>query len=272
MIAYRFDCDHFVSFCAGAKKDGSSIHFFRRTVNAYGSGQRKRHKIQNQDNTNDQEHVRWYKTEKTKPVIESGVQKGWKKIMVLYKTKKGTKPVKSNWVIHQLHLGAEEEEHEGEYVVSRISYQQHKQTDKNDDSPMIEEPGNWTSRASPRTIKTVTPNSSWPWKSMMIDDIDPDDNTHQDAKFGAEGLHLPPLAVQSEDDLDYPAWLAGESQAAEIDNSLLCTIGMTVNNDASCGICELQNLEFDTPPNFAFAVKALALTLLLFVFAFQMSA
>ncbi|XVF57973.1 hypothetical protein PTKIN_Ptkin07bG0025400 [Pterospermum kingtungense] len=263
----------------GAKKDGSSIHFFHRTVNAYGSGKRKRRKIQNPDGANDQEHVRWHKTGKTKPVIENGVQKGWKKIMVLYKSKKGSKPEKSNWVLHQFHLGAEEEEHDGEYVVSKISYQQQKKTDKNDDdSPMTEEPCNLTSHASPGTPSTITPNPPRPGKSMIDDD--PDDNMHQDAKFAAEGIHLPSLAV-----LDYPAWLAGESQAAEnsdlkcLDNSLLCneimdssslvknsennpisctgcahgTIGMTGNNDASCGLSELQNLEFDTPPDLPLA-------------------
>ncbi|XVF14024.1 hypothetical protein REPUB_Repub09cG0020700 [Reevesia pubescens] len=265
----------------GAKKDGTSIHFFHRTINAYATGQRKRRKIQNQHNANE-EHVRWHKTGKTKPVIENGVQKGWKKIMVLYKSLKGgCKPEKSNWVMHQYHLGTEEEEHDGEYVVSKISYHQQKQTDKNDDSPMIEEPDNLTIRTSPRTPKTFTPNPPRPWKSM----IDADQNMHQEAKFSAEGSHLPPLAIQCENDLDYPAWLAGESQAAEnpdlncLDDSLLCdelldsssllknsvknqvsyngcahcTNETTGNNDASCGISELENLEFDTPPDLPLA-------------------
>ncbi|XWS30411.1 hypothetical protein CRYUN_Cryun24cG0115300 [Craigia yunnanensis] len=261
----------------GAKQDGSSIHFFHQTINAYATGQRKRRKIQNQHNTNE-EHVRWHKTGKTKPVIENGVQKGWKKFMVLYKSsKRGCKPEKSNWVMHQYHLGAEEEEHDGEYVVSKISYQQHKQTDKNDDSPKIEEPDNLMIRTSPRTPKTITPNPPRPWKSMIYDHSDK--NMHQEAKFAVEGSHLPMHAVQCEDNLDYPAWLAGESQAAEnsdlncLDSSLLCnelldsssllsvknqvsytgcahsTIEMTGNNDAPCGISELENLEFDTPPD-----------------------
>ncbi|XVE95825.1 hypothetical protein REPUB_Repub02eG0166700 [Reevesia pubescens] len=73
----------------------------------------------------------------------------------------------------QYHLGVEEEEHNREYVVSKISYQQQKQTDKNvDNNPMIEEPDNLTVRTSPRTPITVPPNPPQPWKSMMYDDID----------------------------------------------------------------------------------------------------
>ncbi|XVF60216.1 hypothetical protein PTKIN_Ptkin08bG0026900 [Pterospermum kingtungense] len=263
----------------GAKKDGSSIHFFHRTINAYATGQRKRRKIQNQHNTNE-EHVRWHKTGKTKPVIDNGVQKGWKKIMVLYKSSKGgCKPEKSKWVMHQYHLGAEEEEDDGEYVVSKISYQPQKQTDKTSDSPMIEEPDNFTIRTSPRTPKTITPNPPRRGKSLICDDID--ENMHQEAKFAVEGSHLPMPAEQGEDNLEYPAWLAGESQAAEnpdlncLESSLLCnefldsssllknsvnnqvsytgsahrTIEMAGNNDVSCGISELENLEFDTPPD-----------------------
>ena len=177
MIVHKFDSDHFSSFCAGAKKDGSSIHFFHRTINAYATGQRKRRKIHNQHNTNE-EHVRWHKTGKTKLIIENGVQKGWKKFMVLYKSsKRGCKPEKSNWVMHHYHLGAEEEEHDGEYVLSKISYQQQKQTDKNDDSPMIEEPDHLTIHTSPRTPKTIAPNPPRPWKSMIHDDAD--ENMHQ---------------------------------------------------------------------------------------------
>ena len=96
------------------------MHFFHRTINAYASGQRKRRKVHNEHGSSE-EHVRWHKTGKTKPVMENGIQKGCKKIMVLYKsTKKGSKPDKSNWVMHQYHLGMDEDEKEGEYVVSKI--------------------------------------------------------------------------------------------------------------------------------------------------------
>ncbi|XWS60849.1 hypothetical protein CRYUN_Cryun07bG0073000 [Craigia yunnanensis] len=137
LIVHKFDSDHFISFCLGAKKDGSSItSFIKQLMLSYWST--KARKIQNQHNANE-EHVRWHKAGKTKPVIENGVQKGWKKIMVLYKnSKRGCKPEKSNWVMHQYHLGDEEEEHDGEYVVSKISYQHKNRTDKNDDSPTLQ--------------------------------------------------------------------------------------------------------------------------------------
>jgi len=50
--------------------------------------------------------------------------KGFKKILVLY-TNYGRKrkPEKTNWVMHQYHLGSTEEEKDGELVVSKIFYQ-----------------------------------------------------------------------------------------------------------------------------------------------------
>ncbi|XP_039031976.1 SUPPRESSOR OF GAMMA RESPONSE 1-like [Hibiscus syriacus] len=259
----------------GAKKEVSSIHFFHRTINAYATGQRKRRKIHSQDDTNE-EHVRWHKTGKTKPVIENGVHKGWKKIMVLYKSsKKGCKPEKSNWVMHQYHLGDDEDEHDGEYVVSKISYQKPKQTEKKDDSLI---PDNLMIRASPMTPKTIIPNPPRPYKSVLYDDIN--ENTHQ-RNFYVEGSHLPKDSVQCKDNSDYPAWWAEESQAVEnsdfngLDDFLLCnelldssslqtssvknslsnvscTDGTTEtkgNKDIDSGISELENLEFDTPPD-----------------------
>ncbi|MBA0685744.1 hypothetical protein Goari_013392 [Gossypium aridum] len=162
----------------GVKKDGSSIHFFHQTINAYATGQRKRRRIQNLHSTIE-EHVRWHKTGKTKPVIENGVRKGWKKIMVLYKrSNRAHKSEKSNWVMHQYHLGAEEVEVGGEYVVSKISYQQPKQTDKNDGVTRMEDSDNSMIRASPRTPKTMTRSPPWPWESMIYED-DIDEKVHQ---------------------------------------------------------------------------------------------
>lgn len=54
----------------------------------------------------------------------NGRQKGCKKILVLYTNfGKNRKPEKTNWVMHQYHLGQHEEEREGELVVSKIFYQ-----------------------------------------------------------------------------------------------------------------------------------------------------
>ncbi|XP_020577921.1 SUPPRESSOR OF GAMMA RESPONSE 1-like [Phalaenopsis equestris] len=105
----------------GVKQDGSVSHFFHRTFKAYNTGTRKRRKI----NTNDHGDVRWHKTGKTKPVLLDGEHLGCKKIMVLYvSATKGGKAEKTNWVMHQYHLGIGEDEKNGEFVVSKIFYQQ----------------------------------------------------------------------------------------------------------------------------------------------------
>lgn len=39
-------------------------------------------------------------------------------------TMKGGKPEKTNWVMHQYHLGTGEDEVEGQYVVSKLFFQQ----------------------------------------------------------------------------------------------------------------------------------------------------
>ncbi|CAG7879323.1 unnamed protein product [Brassica rapa] len=106
----------------GVNTNGTSVFFFNKTVHAYPKGERKRRSITPSGLTD--ASVRWRKSGKTKPVMINGVQKGCKKFMVLYKSaKKGLKPEKSKWVMHQYHLGREEEE-TGEYVVSKIMYQQ----------------------------------------------------------------------------------------------------------------------------------------------------
>jgi No apical meristem (NAM) protein len=105
----------------GVKQDGSVSHFFHRTFKAYNTGTRKRRKI----NTDASGDVRWHKTGKTKLVLIDGKHVGCKKIMVLYmSTSKGGKPEKTNWALHQYHLGTNEDEKDGEYVVSKLFYQQ----------------------------------------------------------------------------------------------------------------------------------------------------
>ncbi|XP_078434948.1 NAC domain containing protein 85 [Wolffia australiana] len=143
----------------GVKKDGSSSHFFYKTSNAYSTGQRKRRKIQKSFDFSE-DHVRWHKTGKTRPVIENGVQRGVKKIMVLYKSsRKGLKPTKTNWVMHQYHLGTEEDERDGQVVVAKIFYQtQLKQSEEI--SPLDsgkDDLDNPIAAVSPTTPKTSTP-------------------------------------------------------------------------------------------------------------------
>ncbi|PKA59028.1 NAC domain-containing protein 8 [Apostasia shenzhenica] len=107
----------------GVTRDGLSKHFFHRPSKAYTTGTRKRRKIQMECDVQRGE-TRWHKTGKTRPVMLNGRQKGCKKILVLYTNfGKHRKPEKTNWVMHQYHLGELEEEKEGELVVSKIFYQ-----------------------------------------------------------------------------------------------------------------------------------------------------
>uniref|UniRef100_A0A2P2JQB6 NAC transcription factors 7 n=1 Tax=Rhizophora mucronata TaxID=61149 RepID=A0A2P2JQB6_RHIMU len=142
--------------CKGVKQDGSVFHFFHRAIKAYNSGTRKRRKIQGDDFGD----VRWHKTGRTKPVILEGVQKGCKKIMVLYvRVAKGVKTEKTNWVMHQYHLGTGEDEREGEYIISKIFYQQQQgnKGDRNEDN-ISENIDDMIAKVDPVTPKSVTPD------------------------------------------------------------------------------------------------------------------
>ncbi|KAK4386579.1 NAC domain-containing protein 73 [Sesamum angolense] len=105
----------------GVSKDGQVRHFFHRPSKAYTTGTRKRRKVHSDA---DGGETRWHKTGKTRPVSAAGKIKGYKKILVLY-TNYGRqkKPEKTNWVMHQYHLGDNEEEKDGELVVSKVFYQ-----------------------------------------------------------------------------------------------------------------------------------------------------
>ncbi|KAL3851354.1 hypothetical protein ACJIZ3_013236 [Penstemon smallii] len=108
----------------GVNKDGQVRHFFHRPSKAYTTGTRKRRKVHNDA---DGGETRWHKTGKTRPISTSGtsnIVKGYKKILVLY-TNYGRqrKPEKTNWVMHQYHLGNNEEEKDGELVLSKVFYQ-----------------------------------------------------------------------------------------------------------------------------------------------------
>ncbi|GAB4831318.1 hypothetical protein Ancab_005329 [Ancistrocladus abbreviatus] len=106
----------------GVRKDGLIRHFFHRPSKAYTTGTRKRRKVHTEDDEGGE--TRWHKTGKTRPVFVNGMVKGFKKILVLY-TNYGRqkKPEKTNWVMHQYHLGDNEEEKEGELVASKVFYQ-----------------------------------------------------------------------------------------------------------------------------------------------------
>lgn len=110
-----------LSFHAGVSNDGQIRHFFHRPSKAYTTGTRKRRKVHTDE---DGSETRWHKTGKTRAVVVGGTVKGFKKILVLY-TNYGRqrKPEKTNWVMHQYHLGNNEEERDGELVVSKVFYQ-----------------------------------------------------------------------------------------------------------------------------------------------------
>ncbi|XP_044494844.1 SUPPRESSOR OF GAMMA RESPONSE 1-like [Mangifera indica] len=140
----------------GVKQDGSVSLFFHRAIKAYSTGTRKRRKI----NDNDLCDVRWHKTGKTKPVMLDGIQRGCKKIMVLYMSMvRGGRAEKTNWVMHQYHLGTGEDESDGQYVVSKILYQQQqaKQADKTEQE-FPESSDAVIAKVDPVTPKSVTPD------------------------------------------------------------------------------------------------------------------
>ncbi|CAN1129658.1 NAC domain-containing protein 73 [Linum perenne] len=107
----------------GVGNDGQVRHFFHRPSKAYTTGTRKRRKVHTDEQ--DGSETRWHKTGKTRPIlVDRETIKGYKKILVLY-TNYGRKrkPEKTNWVMHQYHLGNNEEEKDGELVVSKVFYQ-----------------------------------------------------------------------------------------------------------------------------------------------------
>ncbi|KAK9064268.1 hypothetical protein SSX86_015648 [Deinandra increscens subsp. villosa] len=105
----------------GVSNDGQIRHFFHRPSKAYTTGTRKRRKVHMDDERGE---TRWHKTGKTRPVLISGSIEGYKKILVLY-TNYGRqkKPEKTNWVMHQYHIGHNMDEKDGEMILSKVFYQ-----------------------------------------------------------------------------------------------------------------------------------------------------
>ncbi|OEL27241.1 NAC domain-containing protein 8 [Dichanthelium oligosanthes] len=149
----------------GIKMDGSSLHFFHRVSNAYGCGHRKRRKISGDDKSVCDEHIRWHKTGASKAIYdENGVKKGWKKILVLYRGSKtgGSKIDRDNWVMHQYHLGATEDEADGELVISKVFYQlPSKKNDKSEMGDIVVE-SEASAKIDPRTPKNYPPQPRLP--------------------------------------------------------------------------------------------------------------
>ncbi|XP_073157454.1 NAC domain-containing protein 73-like [Henckelia pumila] len=247
----------------GAKKDGSSVYFFHRIINAYASGKRKRRRIMPAQESTAKGRVRWHKTGKTKPLMEKHVVlKGFKKIMVLYgSSEKGSKPEKCNWIMHQYHIGDEEDEREGEYVVSKIFYQQQKETG-NIEKPylVIEESDLGTVQVVPRTPKICPPDPPRPQKtpsenleepSHELDIID-DHSEHATSCLAGESQAFNShLCVNMLDSNAIP------SDPRPNDNALLTQDCSSISTDvrqqhvnASYGFTDLYNLELDAALDF----------------------
>lgn len=109
----------------------------------------------------------------------------------------------------------------------------------------------------------------------------------QEAEYISEASLSPAPDTKAEDNMEYPAWLAGESQAFDntdlncMDDLLLCNeildsraplnhsgmnhtsytdlfsnkIESSGNNNVSPGIADLVNIELDTPPEFSLSVS-----------------
>ncbi|XP_057485141.1 SUPPRESSOR OF GAMMA RESPONSE 1-like isoform X2 [Actinidia eriantha] len=209
----------------GVKQDGSVSHFFHRAIKAYNTGTRKRRKIHGDDFGD----VRWHKTGRTKPVLLDGVQTGCKKIMVLYVSPvRGGKAEKTNWVMHQYHLGTGEDEKEGQYVISKVLYQQQqgKQTDKFEHD-LPDGTDVMIANVDPVTPQSVTPDPPRSEKRLCC--IDPNVLHHEighiedevEAAF-EEPNHQDSLMVENHTDLaadnndnqtgKEPKWWDSESQ------------------------------------------------------------
>ncbi|KAI3884484.1 hypothetical protein MKX03_034824 [Papaver bracteatum] len=215
----------------GVKQDGNVAHFFHRAIKAYNTGTRKRRKIHGDD----QGDVRWHKTGRTKPVILDGVQRGCKKIMVLYiSMARGKKPEKTNWVMHQYHLGTAEEEMDGEFVVSKVFYQQQlKPGDKVEQDLPLEETDSVTAKVDPVTPKSVIPEP--PRAGKQHSDVNPRQELSfmETSEENLETAELGDDVLAEWGELNDHCHLKGEDngcQAAEDDNH------QTEENDKQIGV------------------------------------
>ncbi|XP_047176867.1 SUPPRESSOR OF GAMMA RESPONSE 1 [Vigna umbellata] len=188
----------------GIKQDGSASFFFHRAIKAYNTGNRKRRKITSQDFG----EARWHKTGKTKPIVLGGARKGWKKIMVLYENNiGGGKDEKTNWVMHEYHLGAKEDENDGEYIFSKVFYQQQVKLGDKDDQDVTEATESTIVKVVPNTPKLVTLDP--PCNKRHCANLDQGQETHSLLLSQMDCLH------EIQDDCQE---LATESQNEGVEN------------------------------------------------------
>ncbi|XP_076885133.1 NAC domain-containing protein 73-like [Bidens hawaiensis] len=214
----------------GARKDGITFHLFYRTTNAYAKGHQKRRKIC--DISSLENNVRWHKTGKTKAIFKNGVQVGCKKILVLYGTVVGgSKPCKTNWIMHQYHLGTNEDEKDDEYVVAKVYYQVQKETHENINVRVVDDQD-----LDPRTPMINACDPLGPEKTPLYEDVACDNVVDNVVESPAQDeLNIPAGGDDSksfsrEDNVDDPS------------GSKLCT-----NNVAGAATDYLENLDLGSP-------------------------
>ncbi|KAG8083442.1 hypothetical protein GUJ93_ZPchr0015g7001 [Zizania palustris] len=214
----------------GIKMDGSSSHFFHRISNAYGSGQRKRRKISPNNHADSKENIRWHKTGRSKEIYHNGVKKGWKKILVLYKgyKKRGDKIEQANWVMHQYNLGVEEEEKDGELVLSKVFCQLvSKPIDTPEMDSINEASGAFTVKSDPRTPGT---NPPWPRRPMNSPcETEQNGSISHDQDEGESGTSTLRPKVEPEN----PRSCAATSTVRDLDNEPLLQCNDFVENPSA---------------------------------------
>ncbi|XP_048539666.1 NAC domain-containing protein 75-like [Triticum urartu] len=105
----------------GITLSGLSKHFFQHNSRAFKRGTRTRRKIQSKCGMH-ADASQWQKTGNTMSVMVNGQQTGSKKVLVLH-TNKNFAQQRTNWVMHQYHLGDLEIEKEQKLVACKILYQ-----------------------------------------------------------------------------------------------------------------------------------------------------
>ncbi|OMO90206.1 No apical meristem (NAM) protein [Corchorus capsularis] len=214
----------------GVKQDGSVSLFFHRAIKAYNTGTRKRRKIHGDDFGD----VRWHKTGRTKPVFLDGVQRGCKKIMVLYMTMvKGGKPEKTNWVMHQYHLGTEEDEKDGEYVISKIFHQQ-QQTKQGDkvEQDLIEITDTMIVKVDPVTPMSVTPDP--PRQGRQCQDFNKGQEYTITDKNSRVQISSPmhPTTQHEEDEVQRECESSSQNDLPDVENNLNQVLDSSNDNHA----------------------------------------
>ena len=101
---------------AGITLSGLSKHFFQRNSRAFKRGTWMRRKIRSECGM----HAMWHKTGNTLPVMVNGRQTGSKKVLVLH-TNKNFNQQRTNWVMHQYHLGTWSKRRSGSWSSARFS-------------------------------------------------------------------------------------------------------------------------------------------------------